>query len=199
MQAGQLGAMMTPDQGYAKTHFDDITWAADNGCYTNPDRSLASYLRFLAGFSRQAKQRCLFATALDVVGDHAATRRRSMPCLTPIRNLGYAVAYVAQDGIEAGDRLIPWDQIDALFIGGTTDWKLSAEAKAVALRARSRGKWVHMGRVNSWRRYTYAATFCDSADGTFIAFGPDRNLPQVIGWSAKNNAAQRLPMEYGVA
>lgn len=190
---------MTPDQGYAKNRFDEIMWAADNGCFTNPDRSLSSYLRFLAAFSAQAKRRCLFATAFDVVGDHEATRRRAIPCLTPIRNIGFPVAYVAQDGIESDERLIPWDLIDAIFIGGTTDWKLSSTAKAVALEARRRGKWVHMGRVNSWRRYRYASTFCDSADGTFIAFAPDRNLAQVLRWSELHNTNLRLPIDFGMA
>jgi hypothetical protein len=49
--------------------------------------------------------------------------------------------------------------------------------------ARGRGKWVHMGRVNSLRRLRYAAAIgCDSADGTYLAFGPDTNLPAVRGW-----------------
>jgi hypothetical protein len=199
METGWLGAMMTPDQGYKKQRFDSIVWAADNGCFTNPDRSLWQYLTFLTGFSEQARNNCLFATALDVVGDADATRRRSIPCLTPIRNLGYKVAYVAQDGSETDSKLIPWNQIDALFLGGTTDWKLGVGAKALAVEARRKNKWVHMGRVNSRRRYLYASTFCDSADGTYIAFGPDQNLPKVISWVQEETTTQRLPLEYGIA
>jgi hypothetical protein len=187
--------MMTPDQGYKKDQFETVTWAADNGCYTNPDRSLQGYLRFLAQFSDKARSRCLFATALDVVGDHTATRRRSIPCLTPIRNLGYSVAYVAQNGAESAPSMIPWDQIDTLFIGGTTEWKLGEGAKQLARVAHQKGKWVHMGRVNSRRRYLHAATFCDSADGTFIAFGPDKNTPIVLSWIAEEQSALRLPFE----
>jgi hypothetical protein len=42
-----------------------------------------------------------------------------------------------------------------------------------------------MGRVNSLRRLRYAdAIGCDSADGTYIAHGPDINLPALLGWAA---------------
>jgi hypothetical protein len=45
------------------------------------------------------------------------------------------------------------------------------------------GKGTHMGRVNSNRRLQYAATIgCDSADGTYLAFGPDQNLPRLLWW-----------------
>ena len=40
-----------------------------------------------------------------------------------------------------------------------------------------------MGRVNSERRYRYAADIgCDSADGTYLTFGPDQNLPRLMAW-----------------
>jgi hypothetical protein len=33
------------------------------------------------------------------------------------------------------------------------------------------------------RRLRYATSIgCHSADGTFLAFGPDRNLPRLLGW-----------------
>jgi len=119
--------------------------------------------------------------APDVVGDAEATLKRSMPWLAYIRELGFPAALVAQDGLEAME--VPWDDFDVLFIGGSTDWKLSDHAHALTLEAKRRGKWVHMGRVNSQVRLRRAAlTGCDSADGTFIAFGPDVNLPRVLGW-----------------
>lgn len=193
MSDGLIGAMMTPDQGYKKDRFDHITWAADNGCYTNPDRSLDDYLTFLGAFSPTARTRCLFATALDVVGDAKETFARSVPCFAPIRKLGYKAAYVAQDGCENDPALTPWDDFDCLFIGGTTEWKLSEGARSLGVEARKRGKWVHMGRVNSRRRFLTAANFCDSADGTFLAFGPDVNLPKVLRWSKEAEMCHQLP------
>jgi hypothetical protein len=40
-----------------------------------------------------------------------------------------------------------------------------------------------MGRVNSERRYRYAyAIGCDTADGTFLTFGPDTNIRRLRAW-----------------
>ena len=75
----------------------------------------------------------------------------------------------------------PWDDFDALFIGGSTSWKLGPGAAAVAYDAKLRGKWVHMGRVNSLRRMRYAESIgCDSADGTTLRFSPGTD---VQGWA----------------
>jgi len=76
---------------------------------------------------------------------------------------------------------VPWDDFDALFIGGTTAWKLSEAVYQLCQEAKRRGKWVHMGRVNSLRRMRLAESFgCDSADGTMLRFDPNRN---VQGWA----------------
>ena len=54
----------------------------------------------------------------------------------------------------------------------------------IAKEAKRRGKWVHMGRVNSGRRKAIADLFeCDTVDGTFMTFGPDKNLRRLLGWS----------------
>lgn len=40
-----------------------------------------------------------------------------------------------------------------------------------------------MGRVNSGKRLKLADNWgCDTADGTFLAFGPDKNLPRLLAW-----------------
>ena len=70
-----------------------------------------------------------------------------------------------------------------LFLAGTTEWKLSQAAAELAAEAKRRGKGVHMGRVNSEERFRHAiAIDCDSADGTFIVFGPDVNLARLQSW-----------------
>jgi hypothetical protein len=44
------------------------------------------------------------------------------------------------------------------------------------------------GHINSLRRLRYAASIgCHSADGTCLAFGPDRQLPRLLGWLAELN------------
>jgi hypothetical protein len=162
-----MPAMITPRMGQKPA--PGQPWAADNGRFSAPeDYTDAGYLAWLAKMPRES---CLFATAPDVVGDAVATLELSRPMFQPIRDAGYRVALVAQDGLEDLD--VPWQSFDVLFIGGTTEWKLGTDAAQLANEAKARGKWVHMGRVNSLRRMVYAESIgCDSADGTYLRFRP---------------------------
>ena len=175
----QLGLMWTPAAYTHCQHVRGAVHAADNGCFTLGDQfDPVAWLAWLGGHHRTG---CLFAVAPDVVGDAAATLRRSRPYFGVIRDLGFPVAYVLQNGQE---RLpVPWADIDAVFIGGDTAWKLSAHAARLAYQAKDHGKWVHMGRVNSRKRLLRAAVMgCDSADGTFLKFAPTTNLPRLLAW-----------------
>jgi hypothetical protein len=177
MHAGTIGYIDTPAQGNKRPA--GVKWCADNGCFSDKFDE-RKWWQFLVDNAHDAPT-CLFAVAPDVVGDAAATLARSMPWLPKIRALGYPAALVAQDGLEDLD--VPWDEFDCLFIGGTTEWKLGPHARRLVAEARHHGKWVHMGRVNSERRYRYAHSLgCDSADGTFLTFGPDKNLPRLKTW-----------------
>jgi hypothetical protein len=179
MTAGLLGAIMTPKQGNRLP--DSVEWCADNGCYGKDYPGDEGWLTWLEGFA-YAADRCAFAVAPDVVADAAATLEWSLPFLPQIRDLGYSAAFVAQDGQE--HLPVPWGSFDVLFIGGSTEWKLGPAARELVAEAKRRGKPVHMGRVNSRRRYLYADLIgCDSADGTYIAHGPDKNLSTALGWT----------------
>lgn len=179
MSAGLIDAILTPKQGNRLP--DGVAWCADNGCFGKGYPGDDAWIAWLASFTDEQISRCAFAVAPDVVGDAGATTVRSAPWLSRIRALGYPAAYVAQNGLEALP--VPWDDFDVLFIGGDTTWKLGRHARALVAEARRRGKPVHMGRVNSERRLRYAqAIGCDSADGTFLAFGPDQNLPRLKTW-----------------
>lgn len=176
---GQLGAINTPRTGHRLPQ--GVDWCADNGCFSAGYPGDDKFLGWLESKAHQADS-CRFATAPDVVGDAVATLARSLPFLPKIRALGYPVAFVAQDGSTV-DNLIPWGEFDVLFIGGSTEFKLGGDARAIVARAKDMGLWVHMGRVNSLKRLRYAQSIgCDSADGTFIAFAPDENLPKVQSW-----------------
>ncbi|WP_211370410.1 hypothetical protein [Nonomuraea turkmeniaca] len=178
MAARQIGLLATPAQG--NRHIPGAVWAADNGCFGKGYPGDAGYLTWLDRQRRWAED-CLFASAPDVVGDAVATLARSAPMLPLIRAAGFRAALVAQDGLE--DLQVPWRSMDALFLGGSTGWKLGAAARELTAEAVARGKHVHMGRVNSLTRLRYAqAIGCKSADGTFLTFGPDRNLPILLGW-----------------
>jgi hypothetical protein len=182
MKSGALGFIDTPAQGNKRP--DGLTWVADNGAFSDRFNE-AEWWEFLTRNADRAGT-CLFAVAPDVVADAAATLERSLPWLPKIRGLGYPAAFVAQDGLE--DTAVPWDEFDCLFIGGSTTWKLGPEARSLVAEAKRRGKWVHMGRVNSERRWKYAdAIGCDSVDGTYLTFGPDVNLPRLLAWTRNND------------
>jgi hypothetical protein len=176
MSAGLIDCIVTPKQGNRIP--EGAMLCADNGCFGKGYPGDDAWFEWVKGLPHE---RVRFVVAPDVVADAAATLERSRPWLSVIRALGMPAAFVAQDGLE--DLTVPWDEFDVLFIGGSTDWKLGEHAHALTVEAKRRGKWVHMGRVNSQVRLRRAAlTGCDSADGTYIAFGPDANLPKVLGW-----------------
>jgi hypothetical protein len=184
MRAGVLGFIDTPHQQNARP--SGVVWCADNGCFSArfQERHWWSFLERHAHDTAQ----CMFATAPDVVGEAQATLDRSLPWMPKIRGLGYPAALVGQDGLE--NLTVPWDEFDAFFIGGSTEWKLGSAAADLAAEAKARGKWVHMGRVNSKKRYIYAESIgCDSADGTFLTFGPTVNLPRLMRWFDVPDAA----------
>lgn len=220
MTAGHLGAIDTPEQRNVIP--DGVPWCADNGVFGKGYPGDGPWLEWVA--SRPWDQRlCLFVVAPDVVGDAAGTLARSVPFLPAIRSLGYPAAFVAQNGAEQLD--VPWDELDALFLGGglecpqhgqemeprtvhrrppgarggllprhfcgtcgseLVEWKLGAGAAGLAGEARARGKWVHMGRVNTRGRLRHAhAIGCHSVDGTLLTRGARKNLPYLLTWLAQ--------------
>ncbi|HVQ94236.1 MAG TPA: hypothetical protein VMU51_24565 [Mycobacteriales bacterium] len=180
IQTGEIGQMCSPAEG--RSPVNAPLWAADNGCYST--RGYPGDTAWLAwlGRHRAHARRCLFATAPDVVADAAATLARSAPHLPAIRGLGYPAALVAQDGLE---RLtVPWADFDVLFLGGTTTWKLGPAAASLTAEATARGKTVHMGRVNSAKRWRHAARIgCATVDGTHLTYAPDAGLADIRRWT----------------
>lgn len=178
LAAGGIGLLRTPGNRY--TLEGVAVWALDNGCFTGAYPGDGAYLALLDELEAH-RDRCLFVAVPDVVADADATLARFPDMAARIRARGWPVALVGQDGMEA--RPVPWQAVDWLFIGGSTEWKLGAGAADLIRQARARGKRVHVGRVNSWRRFArFAALGCDTADGTYLAFGPDTNAPKVRAW-----------------
>jgi hypothetical protein len=185
--AGQLGQIVTPDSGNRVV--PGARWILDNGCFGGrwtPERWSHTLER------HRATPGCLFAVVADVVADSQATFDMWARWWPAGMRRGYRVAYVAQDGC----RFIPAGP-KALFIGGSTKWKLGPEARALVGLAKSRGLWVHMGRVNSLKRLRYAeALGCDSVDGTFLTYGPDTNLPRLLRFLRQVNELRYLRQVY---
>jgi hypothetical protein len=201
---GRLGLLITP-QSHRPAQYtvaDFAYWAADNGCFTLGARfDLGEYLTWLSEeFTAEEKALALFAPAPDVVGDWDATLARSttpdpvvgISPLDAIREVGFPAAIVLQDG--ASIDTVPWDDIDAVFVGGSTEWKLGPDVAVISEEAEARGKWVHMGRVNSRKRIRLSVELgAHSVDGTYALFGPSINVPKLDRWTAEAGA------DYGYA
>jgi hypothetical protein len=138
-------------------------YAVDNGAYSKFDAEA-----FLSLLQRQRHVRhlCRFVAVPDVV----ASARRTMEVFEhwAPKLQGWPLALVAQDGLEDLD--IPWERIQAIFIGGSTSWKMSSESAAVIKAALALGKWVHVGRVNTPGRFEYFESLgAHSIDGSGLA------------------------------
>lgn len=177
MVEGRLGMITTPRQG--NRIMPDVPWIADNSVFGS--RGFPGNEEFIHWLvTRPYQENCKFVVAPDVVGDATATLRRSRPWFRVIRAMGYPVALAAQNGLTVDD--VPWDEIDALFIGGDDEFKDGLDAVRLSVAAKLRGKHVHVGRVNGRRRLQHTARFADSVDGTYLAFGPETNLPKLLAW-----------------
>lgn len=168
-----LGLLVTPDNGIRPGY--GWPWACDNSAFSEFNEE--AYLRMLDRIP-MLEGSPLFITAPDVVGDAEATLDLFDEWVEVVAEVG-PVALVAQDGLEPDH--VRWLEVDAIFIGGTTEWKMSAAAHRIVHRAHDEGKWVHMGRVNSYRRIKLAKAWgCHSIDGTKVVRWTDTHLPDAL-------------------
>lgn len=175
MVAGRLGMIDTPKQGNALV--PGVRVIGDNGCFSDKwdEREWLDWL--------EAHPPMEWAVAPDVVDlsgreTHDETVDRWRRYAPLIRRMGHTPAFVCQPG--ATWQTIP-DDAEILFIGGTTGWKLGGMVEHIVDCHSDR--WVHMGRVNSFRRLKYANDIgCDSVDGTLLTFGPELHLPRLLSW-----------------
>ncbi|GIV82557.1 MAG: hypothetical protein KatS3mg051_1911 [Anaerolineae bacterium] len=156
--------LLTPLTRYARVR-PEGRFAIDNGAFSRFDEQ---FFRSLLRRERDHKRLCRFVALPDVVGD----ARRTLEAFDHWRHdrdlRGWPLALVAQDGLE--NLGIPWQAFGAIFIGGTTTWKMSDHARNVIRAAQIMGKWVHVGRVNTPGRWEYfEALGVDSIDGSGLA------------------------------
>jgi hypothetical protein len=162
------------------TTADTRKWAADNDCFQGLDerayRRMLDRLEGIAG--------CLFVTVPDVVGDAATTLAQFDAWRPELQRRGFPLGLVAQDGMTIADLEARLDDVAALFIGGSTEWKEGPEAAELAVAAKRAGKWVHWGRVNTRRRFDLivATGAADSFDGSKWARFRKTYLPGGLEW-----------------
>jgi hypothetical protein len=156
-----LGQLLTPLTGYAR--WADV-FAVDNGAYT---KFRADKFRAILEREWPERTKCLWVAVPDVVGSARRTLEVWQYRYDLVPN-GWPLAFVAQDGAEHNS--IPWDECAAVFIGGTTHWKMSLEAAAIVKAAKILGKHVHVGRINTARRWNHFEKLgADTTDGSGFA------------------------------
>lgn len=152
-----LWQLRTPLTRYA---ISDRPYGLDNGCF-----STFNYKTWARMVRDSHAKRPLFICLPDVVGSARRTLELFDIFEYETRNLPRAL--VLQDGI--GEFNIPWALIDAVFVGGSDEFKLSAEAQHAVRAAKVLNKWVHIGRVNTPKRIKEWIELGDSLDGSGIS------------------------------
>lgn len=158
----EVGQLLTPLTRYKLRH-PDKPWGIDNGSFSE-----FKHKNFQSLLAREEhhKERCLFVAVPDVVG--SAIRTLEIFDIWSPKLVGWKIALVCQDGLE--NLPIPWDRLDAIFIGGSTFWKTSPYVQQIIKAAKILGKHVHAGRVNDPSRWKFFEDLgADTADGTGIS------------------------------
>ena len=167
-----FGLLNSPRAGIIAPIKDGITWAFDNNVFTM-EFNIAKWTKGLERY-QEYLDTCLFAVAPDFVGDKERTLERFEEYQPTLKDMGYPVALATQDGMTTDD--IPWQDIDAIFVGGSVEHKMSEATGDIIKQAIAKSIHVHIGRVNS-RKRLMRFWFADSVDGTSPAFGPNINIP----------------------
>jgi hypothetical protein len=158
---GYVGRLVSPRAGNLARPGE--RWAADNDRLKAWDEG--RFLKMLRRLESWDRSLCLFVAAPDFVtmtpngpvGDARKTLDLFEDWRGEIVGRGFPVALVGQDG-----------------------------AEGLAREAKRRGKWVHMGRVNSQKRLRHAyEAGCDSVDGTGYSMFPDKYLKREIPYLAR--------------
>jgi hypothetical protein len=198
MDADHFGLIVSPKMPVAVDRLADYAWCGDNGQFGNWNREtgglrrafdLSGWLRWLDRVAVY-RETCAFVVAPDHPGNHLNTCRMYDRFFYAIVERGLPVAFAAQDDAE---QFIPGFRIDVLFIAGSTAWKMGPGAARLIRRARMLGFPVHVGRVNSARRFRHFEWLgADSCDGTYICYAPDEHYHRLLAW-ARQTALFNVP------
>jgi len=139
-----------------------VPYGLDNGCFKTFKKK--EWEKLLMDAHMPGK-RPIFVCMPDIVGD--ARRTLDLFDLFSRQTNMLPRALVLQDGI--GNHPIPWEEIAAVFVGGSDDFKVAPEAINACKTAKMLNKWVHVGRVNTAKRVKNWIGLADSIDGSGIS------------------------------
>ena len=155
-QANELiaGQLLTPLTRYRRC--EDV-FGIDNGGFTGA--KIEGFTKIINN-QHEVRGQCLFAAVPDKVGSHKDT----LSMWNDYQHIadGYKKAFVAQDGFDE------WpSNADAIFLGGSTEFKDSYEADQIVTAALKENMHVHIGRVNTIERFYHfhelGAHTCDGS------------------------------------
>lgn len=173
------GCITAPERWGRRPIEEGRPWCCDNGAYSgrfDPDK----FLKTLESLEPHAAT-CRFIVAPDVIQDAHGTLELWREWAPIIRSFAYPVALVAHNGMTPDD--LPADA-DALFIGGSDEWRDAPSTHELIAAAKARGMWIHVGRVNSNKRIRHWRTLgADSSDGTHSAFAGLQNTVRLFNQS----------------
>lgn len=179
--ASVCGVLNAPDSGYDIQKVLDLgmVWAADNGCFLRYEpEKIIKLLRKSAGLPD-----CLFFAAPDVVRNHEGTLKLFWQWEPIIASYGYPVAFVVQNGATIEN--IPWESLDAIFIGGDDTFKYSDTVDAILIEAGRLGKWRHFGRLSTFGRWNWFVGHCDSFDSSGFSRWRTAMIAEHVKWMNK--------------
>ena len=160
----KIGLMMNPRRWWKPF----CKYALDNDCFNRFDE--VQYLKVLD--KTKEIHPPIFITVPDVVGCHDRTLALWRWYYPILKEYGYQLAFVAQDGCKP--ELVP-KEADWIFIGGKDPWKFDNAHKFIG------EKPVHVGRVNGIKRLEYCEKIgVASIDGTGWMRGRDKKFYDLI-------------------
>lgn len=165
---GKLGWIMSP--GGFKEPRSWLPYVVDNGAFTawEANREWKEEPFFdLLDRCQLSRFKPDWVTVPDAVGDREQTLWLWRQYERRVRQYGWRLAFVVQDGMTPND--VP-ESADVVFVGGSTKWKWRNVALFCATFPR-----VHVGRVNWVDKLEYCERVgAESCDGTgFFRGGPD--------------------------
>ncbi len=182
-----LGQLLTPGSGNEPGGMG-LPWACDNGCFGGLDEPK---FRRMCEKASVASKKPMWVVAPDVVAKSRETLELWPWWMLWLHSLGLQPCFVLQDGSEDYPEL---PDARAFFIGGSTAFKESKAVKELAWRVKERRAWLHMGRVNTKRRFRWAAELkCDSVDGSGFSAWPDIRIPKALRWLTHLRNEERHP------
>jgi hypothetical protein len=188
LESKYLGKYLTPRANCNKKYLDltinqRCLFGADNDCFKGFNRE--KYEKMIELLPRTNKLK--YVTIPDVVGDYEETIKLFDKWHPILKNEKLPLAFVLQDDMPISE--IPFDKISSIFIGGGTEYKFSEDVVNIVKLAKEKNKWVHMGRVNSAKRITYANKIgCNSIDGTSFSMFPNTYILNALKLLDKLNS-----------